>query len=417
MSVDQALGNAIAAAVHRDRLVATAADLVAIPSFTGHEQACAEHLAGVLSGMGLETVLQQVEEGRANAVGRLPGTGDGPSLMLNGHLDTSYSGEEPWLEGPGFKPEPVVRDQVLLGLGIMNMKGAVACYVEAVQALIDAGIALEGDLVVAGVAGEIEKTQWGDGYSGAEYRGYGTGTRHLVTHGFVTDAAVLGEPTEERVVLGHWGTMWARISTEGPFVHTAYTQGRVEENSIARMHRVLERLLPWVSEWEDLAAYRGRPGAVNLGSVQAGFPWRVSRSPHRTDLFLDIRVPPTMEMLEATKAFRRLVGSLREEFPDFGIGSEIYVTVGGAEISEGHPLVAAIDSAHGFVTGSAPERDYVRWASDASTLTRYGVEAVNYGPISSALPGPEGESVPIDSLVRMATTYALTATEFCGVSR
>ena len=70
---------------------------------------------------------QQVEEGRANVLGTWAGTGGGPTLMFNGHLDTSYSGREPWLEGiPGFQPEGFERDGRIYGLGISNMKGAVA---------------------------------------------------------------------------------------------------------------------------------------------------------------------------------------------------------------------------------------------------------------------------------------------------
>ena len=34
-------------------------------------------------------------------------------------------------------------------------------------------------------------------------------------------------------------------------------------------------------------------GVANVGAIQGGFGWRVSRTPHRTDLFLDLRVPPT----------------------------------------------------------------------------------------------------------------------------
>lgn len=405
---------AVSAAVDRDRLVETACALVAIPSYTGNEFACAEYLLGELDELGLETSLQVVEEGRANAVGRMRGHGDGRHLMFNGHLDTSYSGEEPWLNEPGFKPDPVVRDGVILGLGIMNMKGAVACYVEAVRALLDSGVSLAGDVIVAGVAGEIEKSQWGDQYVGAEYRGYGSGTAYLLTHGVLADACVLGEPTEEKIALGHFGTLWGRISTSGPFFHTAFSSGRSGENSIVRMSRVIERIEAWIPEWESQAAYQGRPAAANIGAVAGGFPWRASRTPHRTDLFLDLRVPPTMPMMDAIRAFRALVRRLEAELGDIGISSEVYVTVPGAEIHETHPLVRAIEDSHRDAAGASPERDYVRWGSDASALTRHGVASVNYGPISGALPGPEGESVPIDSLVRMATSYALTATRFCG---
>ena len=80
--------------------------------------------------------------------------------MFNGHMDTSYSGREPWLAAvPGFQPEGFVRDGRIYGLGISNMKGALACYVEAVRALQDADVRLRGDVLVAAVCGEIEKTQ------------------------------------------------------------------------------------------------------------------------------------------------------------------------------------------------------------------------------------------------------------------
>ncbi len=406
---------AIVGAVDRDRVATTAKELVAIPSFTGNELEAATYLAGVLADLGLDTTLQHVEENRANAVGRLAGRGGGgPSLMFNGHLDTSYSGEEPWLTGPGYKPHPIERDGVILGLGIMNMKGAVACYVEAVRALLEAGVELAGDLVVAGVAGEIEKTQWGDD-QGAEFRGYGVGTRHLVAHGVLTDGCILGEPTEEKLVLGHWGTMWARISTSGEFFHTAFSLGRLDENAIIRLQDVVAEVRTWAAEWEKRGAYRGDPGVVNVGAVRGGFPWRASRTPGSADLFLDVRVPPTMPMLDAVNAFNEFARGLAAAYPDHGITSEIFVTAPGAEIDESHDLVAAADAAHTAVFGSPPERMRVVWGSDASTLTRYGVACLNYGPISSALPGPEGESVPIDSLVNMSRSYALAAARFCGV--
>ena len=68
-----------------------------------------------------------------------PARGGGPTLMFNGHLDTSYSGREPWLAGiPGFQPEGFVRDGRIYGLGISNMKGAFVAYLAAVRALGDA---------------------------------------------------------------------------------------------------------------------------------------------------------------------------------------------------------------------------------------------------------------------------------------
>ena len=90
------------------------------------------------------------------------------------------------------------------------------------------------------------------------------------------------------------------------------------------------------------------------------------------------------------------------------------MTAPGSEIAEDHPLVAAIDEGHEAVVGSRPERDTVRWFSDASALTRYGIESVNYGT-SSGLPDPVlGENLDIEGLVRVAKVYALVAARICG---
>ena len=52
---------------------------------------------------GMATQWQQVEDGRANVLGVRAGAGGGTSLMFNGHMDTSSSGREPWLQGiPGL---------------------------------------------------------------------------------------------------------------------------------------------------------------------------------------------------------------------------------------------------------------------------------------------------------------------------
>jgi acetylornithine deacetylase len=416
MSIDAQHRAALIAAVDENRLVATASSFVDIPSPTGSEREMAVCMREVLEAMGLAVSWQEVEDGRPNVVGRLEGSGGAPSLMFNGHMDTSYSGREPHLrDKPGFQPRAQVRDGHIWGLGISNMKGALACYVEAVAAIADAGLRLRGDIVLAAVVGEIEKTQWGDEFTGAQYRGYAAGSRYLATHGGIADYCILGEPTEQRVVLGHYGTMWARISTHGPFIHTAFSAGRLAENAIVRMHSVLADVLEWIPGWESRSAYGGINGVVNIGASSAGAPWRVSRTPHRADLFLDIRVPPTMAMTAAREEFAALVRELRERHPDFGIESEVFVTAPGAQIAESHPLIAAIDAGHAEVFGAPPARDTVRWFSDASALTRYGIETVNYGT-SSGLPSPDGENLQIDGLRAMATVYALVAADVCGVS-
>jgi acetylornithine deacetylase len=399
----------ITAAVDEQRLVQKALELVSVPSPTGDEQAVGEHMARSLRELGLDVERQEVEDGRPNVVGVLKGSGGSPSLMLNGHLDTSYSGTEPWLDGiPGFQPEGFVRDGRIYGLGISNMKGALACYIEAVAALSEAGVRLRGDLLVAAVAGEIEKAEWGE-FRGKQYRGYGAGARFLVSHGVGADMCLLGEPTEQKVVLAHFGTIWLRLSTTGPFVHTAFSAGRLAENSIVRMRDVTDAVIEWLPRWEDEMSYGEVRGVASIGAVSGGFPWRVSRTPHRTDLFLDLRVPPSVSTDEAATRALDFARSLDVE-------AEIYVNAPGAEIEEGHPLVTAVEEAHEAVFGERPARDVVHWYSDASALSAHGIPTLNYGT-SSGLPDTDlGENLEVAGLAATAKVYALSAADICGAT-
>jgi acetylornithine deacetylase/succinyl-diaminopimelate desuccinylase-like protein len=295
------------------------------------------------------------------------------------------------------------------------MKGALACYVEAVRSLQDAGVRLRGDVLIAAVCGEIEKTQHGTA-QGAQYRGYAAGTRYLVSHGGVADMCLLGEPTEGKVVLGHFGALWLRIRTHGNFIHTAFSEGKRDQNSILRMHEVTEAVLEWIPTWETdpSNAYGGTNAIVNVGAVNGGFGWRVSRTPHHTDLFLDVRVPPTKPMAVARREVLDFVRSLAARFPDYGIEGEVYVTAPGAEIEEGHELVSAIDAAHEEVFREKPGRDVTRWFSDASALTRYGIPTVNYGTSTGLMDVQLGENLDINGLAKTAETYALVAQKICG---
>src|SRR5262245_3941887 len=407
-----------AVAIDRDRLVETASRMIGTHSFTGDEEGMARLMVELLEARGLHVQWQQVEDGRANALGTWVGAGGGPSLMFNGHMDTSYSGREPWLRNVrGFQPSAFVEDGRLYGLGISNMKGALACYVEAVSALQDAGVRLRGDVLVAAVCGEIEKTQHGEA-QGAQYRGYAAGTRYLVSHGGVADMCLLGEPTEGKVVLGHFGALWLRVRVHGNFIHTAFSEGRRDRNAILRLHQVLDAVQEWIPTWEDdpANAYRGAKAIVNVGAVEGGFGWRVSRTPHHADLFLDVRVPPTKPMAVARREVLDMVRGLGGRFPEFGVEGEVYVTAPGAEIDESHELVAAIDAAHGEVFGEPPGRDVTRWFSDASALTRYGIPTVNYGTSTGLMDVELGENLEIDDLVRTAEVYARVATTVCGVA-
>jgi acetylornithine deacetylase/succinyl-diaminopimelate desuccinylase-like protein len=414
LPIDATLATKITAQVREAEIVSMATDVVNIPSPTGEELAMGQYMRRALEEAGLQVTWQEVEEGRANVIGRLEGAGTGKNLMFNGHMDTSNTGRETYLTGAGYKPHAVLKNGMIYGLGIYNMKGALVCYTQAVKAVQRAGVKLDGDVLIAAVVGEIEKTQWSNEFVGKEYRGYGAGTHYMVNHGVLPDMCILGEPTDMQIILAHYGSVWVRIGVRGNYVHTAFAVGKQKESSIHRMHEVLDSIYVWIPTFESQATYEGKPGIVNIGCIRGGYPWRASRTPDRTDVFLDLRVPPNMPLTTARRAAKQLYLDLQKKFPAYGLDFETYISVPGAQIDANHELVKTIDAAHTKIMGSAPKRNTVLWCSDASVMTRFGIETVNYGP-SSGPRDAEGEKVAIETFVNITKVYALAIAEICGV--
>ncbi len=369
--------------VDEERVAKLTIDLANIASPTGFERDVAEFYAERMKEYGMKVVLQEVEPNRFNAVGIHRGKGGGPTLMFNAHFDTSFSPMEPpevlAAISPVYPLEPpwAYREgNWIYGMGTYNMKCALAAYLEAVRAVQESGVELKGDIMIAGVVGEIEKTQI-DRYQGAMYRGYGYGTAYLVTHGGIADMAILGEPTGLRLMTEHFGSVWAKISLRGLLRHTAHSAGVT--NVILQMNRIISELEGWLPKYVEKYTYKGVPPTVNIGSLEAGWPWRASRTPMFANLYIDLRYPPFTSPMDVKEDLDGFLAMIRGKY-GFDPELEIYVSDAWASIPDDEYIVGAIERAHEAVTGKPVERIVFSWSSDANVLTRFGIAAVNYGP-------------------------------------
>jgi acetylornithine deacetylase/succinyl-diaminopimelate desuccinylase-like protein len=400
--------------IDREKLVRDTLDLVNVDSPTGKEGEVGELYASKLRALGMKVTMQEVEEGRFNVLGVLKGTDpDKATLMFNGHLDTSFSASESPeilksispvynLEAPWGR----VKGDWIHGMGAFNMKSALAAYLAGVRAIQAMGEETRGDIVIAGVVGEIEKTQVDD-YRGPQYRGYGLGTSYLVAHGGTADYAVLGEPTGLRLMAAHSGSCWFKIGLTGSLVHSGHSAG--VENVIQQMNRVIRELEEWIPGYQSRFSYTGTKPTVNIGSIEGGWPWRASRTPAFCNLYVDVRFPPPFHPLDVK---RDLSKALSRAGKKYGLSPELelYLTDVWSEVGLDEEICKSIGKAHRAVFGKPVETVYFSWSSDANILTRHGVVAVNYGP--SGGPGKETRgTMYIPNLVDCAKVYALVAKE------
>jgi acetylornithine deacetylase/succinyl-diaminopimelate desuccinylase-like protein len=401
--------------------VQDALDLVNVDSPTGNEGEVGELYATKLRALGMKVVMQEVESGRSNVVATLRGNkGDHATLMFNGHLDTSFAAsEDPEILRaisavyPPTPPWGRVKEDWIYGMGAFNMKSALAAYAAAVRTIQDQGVELPGDIVVCGVIGEIEKAQV-DKYVGSKYRGYGHGTAYLVSHGGTADCAILGEPTGLRLMRTHSGSCWFRIGLKGTLVHTGHALKT--PNTILQMNRIISAIEAWIPDYQERFRYRGVKPTVNIGSIEGGWPWRASRTPHFCNLYVDVRFPPKYHPLDIKEEIARVLAELISKEKGIAPELEIYVTDEWSDVGREETVCKSLELAHREVFRSQIEDVYFSWSSDANVLTRHGIVAVNYGPS-----GGEGKetrgTMYIPNLVKCAQVYTLAALDICSRNR
>lgn len=418
MKPDPALIQRAIEHVDRDRLIDLVVQLVNIPSPTGFEGDMARALHDVLRGSGFRSTLQPIGDDRYNAIGTLEGSGDAKTLMFNGHLDTSF-GPEQAHRGLGYRCEgTVVDDEWIYGMGTFNMKSALATYIVASEAIRAAGIRVAGDIVIAGVAGEIEKAPVND-FDGREYQGYGPGTKYAITHGAIADYCILGEPTNMMVIPRHCGTTWLKITVPGMLIHTAWSEH--ERNAITNADLVLQALNKWIPGYRERNAFGGTRPKVNIAAIEGGWPWRGARTPENCRIYVDVRTPPEAMPIDAFREVRTMVRELARTHDCLaGTTVEVYVSAPGTSLPDDHELIRTIVTAHTDQLGQPPQFANEIWYSDAAHMNRYGIPTVNYGSAGRIRTGGggfstlQGEAVHIGDMLDIIKVYIQCILSICG---
>jgi acetylornithine deacetylase/succinyl-diaminopimelate desuccinylase-like protein len=398
----------------------TLLDLVDIRSPTGEEAGMAEYIVGRLRRSGLDADLQLVETDRPNAVAHLRGEGTGTNLLFTGHMDTSYSGDEPYLVGEGFQPKGIFREGWVWGLGANNMKSGLAGLIVAIEAIAQSGAVLKGDLSLGAVVGEIEKAP-AEEFQGPEYSGYGIGTKHLVSHGVTADFALLAEPTALRICTANMGCLWARITVSGSVAHSALTNKAGTVNAIDVARALCNDLEAWAKQFKETHVHMGEQANVTLACIRAGAPWRLSRNPHEASVYLDIRTVPGQSSEDVKRELRGVLRAFAERQGIREPTLTFSVTDPPLQIDENLPVVSALKDAQRTVMGESTKPFLRRPGSDAVHLTAYGVPCVQFGPGGRLHPDAKGRSmheigdhVLLDDVVLAARIYAETALNVCN---
>ncbi len=202
--------NTIAAGITDQQVLALEQAAIRIPSTTFEEGPLADHFANYMSDLGLDVEMMEVThwakpgQKTRQPIGRLKGTGGGPSLMLNGHMD-------PGVEMSGWSVDPYgakFEDGWVWGMGAHDDKGGVVAAICAVEAIVRSGVRLRGDVVVTPVVA---------------HKLGGAGTRALMARGLSADLAINMEHSANTIANVCVGIVMVRIKTKSPELFFRYS--------------------------------------------------------------------------------------------------------------------------------------------------------------------------------------------------
>ena len=362
-----------------------------VPGAAG-EGEVAQTIADHLRAIGLEVELQEVVPGRPNVIGVLEGRASGPSLMFCGHIDTVG------VEGMRSPFDPVERDGRLYGRGSQDMKGGVAAMIDAARVVAGEGLAA-GRLIVACVVDE-------------EYASIGADA--LVSR-WRADAAVVTEPTDMHIAIGHKGFAWFEIETRGRAAHGS--RPRDGRDAIMRMGRVLHAL----EQLDRRLQARLEHPLLGMASLHASIiegGRELSSYPDRCTLKLERRTLPGETDAIVQNELESILAALRRDDPEFEATLTPVFARPAYELEPIHALPVRLDGVLSALAGGERNDELIGMSfwTDAAVLGAAGIPSVLFGPGGAGLHSTE-EFVEIGDVLRCRDVLASLARDWCVARR
>ncbi|HKG27084.1 MAG TPA: M20 family metallopeptidase [Thermomicrobiales bacterium] len=385
--------------IDRDRIVAIASDLVAIPSPSGQERDVMAFVADWCGKRGLEFQVVAKDPNRPNVVVSI-GNDDGPTIAMNGHLDTvPVSDADAWRTHP-FAPTVSADGSRLYGRGASDMKSSVGVMLYLMEHLKDAPL-----------RGRLQTHVVSDEETSGTY-----GTLHVLD-----EIAAGNLPRPDYVFIGEKSDLKVRNAERGIFNFEITFHGRAAHTAAARatginaIAKAAKGVLALERDLDKFHPSVGKP-VISVNTIHAGIAHNVV--PGECTIQVDRRLIPGETRETVMNEVRAALDAITADDRDFRytITEDPENNYIPANITpEDSPLVQVFQTSVRAVTGREPEY-FVAWAgaTDGRFYRQAGIDTVGYGPGGENAHGAN-EAVFIDDLVTEAKVYVETIGRLLGL--
>jgi putative selenium metabolism hydrolase len=386
----------------REPMVEFAQRLVSIPSLPGQEGGVARLVADEMQRLGYSRVwIDQT----GNVIGLISANNesvDRParSVMLNTHMDQVDVGDPSRWPFPPF--EGHVANNELWGRGTSDLKAALAAQVYSGALVLASGVGRSNDLYVTGVVQE-------------EIGGHGAA---MLAEELKTDYVVVGEPSANRLALGHRGRFEIHVVIAGKSVHASVPNTGINPlYSMARFLLALEQLkFDPDPRHPILGPTTIAPTLVSTDQISANVV------PGECKVVLDVRNPPghTPEVILA-EVRRLLEAALTDgasgiaEIPPVTMTSYTGVTrtyeipAVPFGLDENSHLATSARAIVSKALGREVPSQIWRFATDAGHFVAQGMQVIGFGPGYEEVIHTVNERISIDLMVEAMIANAALA--------
>jgi len=357
----------------------------------GLEMALAQYISNVLNSHGIISHTDDLGEKRGNVIGRISGSKERQALLFNGHLDVVPPGEISWKYDPFAG---VIEAGKMYGRGTSDMKGGLAAIVMAACLIAEAGIALKGDLLIAGTAGEEVDS---------------LGAFNLVEKGYLQDvgAAVIAEPSDLKIFSATKGALWMEFTTTGKTAHGSMPQ--YGNNAILQMNALISKLNSYQFQYETHSLLGGP--TMNIATIRGGVKTNVV--PDSCVLTVDIRTVPGQEHQKIIDDMESIMQELEHEIEGFQGSLKVTNNRSAVETEADSPFIQLGVKTAKEVLGLDLVPCGVNYYTDASVFVpALGIPTIIFGPGDEKLAHQPNEYVEIDKYINSIKFYVALIIEY-----
>ncbi len=340
-------------AIDQEEAAKLTSRLVAHRSYPGEEGPVQNAVADWLAAEGLAPAFQPTDDDDRPNVACLIENGEGPTFLLNGHVDTVLA-----VDGWSTDPWTAHRDgDRLYGLGACDMKSGVAATMLAARSLHRHRDAWRGTLLFTSVVDE---------------EAYSSGARALIASGLRADYCLVAEASWAAPCIGSVGKALVRIDVTGKAAHASWPWDGVNAATEAA------RLVASLDELPIQTHPRMRGSRCVLG-IQAGNEQYVITVPEKARIVVNRMLAPGETGSQELLAVVRLAESLDSP-------ARFAVTVDPPfyppwETPKGHPLAQSLARSYEREAGRPPEWGYTGFGDTNLFSGEAGIPTVMCGPL------------------------------------